>query len=148
MKSGAPTTAVTAPTASSLGATMVKSIGEDDGGGSADGGRGQQSAMVRAKDKAHQVGHDQANVADGAAHGDGQTGQERGSNVDDQADSRNVHAKMHGLFFAGKKQIQIGSGCINRAGSGKEPDSEKPINTFLKRGGEIAHQPEKCLLVS
>src|SRR5260370_42457559 len=88
------------------------------------------------------MGHDQANVGNGAAHGTGQTGKERGSNIDDQADSRNVDTEMPGFFFTGKKQIQARSRSVNRAGSGEEPDSEKPITTLLKRGGEITHQTE------
>src|SRR5258708_1477952 len=49
---------------------------------------------------------------------------------------------MQGLVFTGKNQTQARRRSVNRAGSGEEPDSEKPINALRKRGGEITHQPE------
>src|SRR2546426_12558267 len=59
-------------------------IREYDGKGSADGGRRQQKAVVRAKDETHQMRDDQADVADGGADGDGPNGQGRSSEIDDQ----------------------------------------------------------------
>src|SRR6266567_2977286 len=65
--------------------------------------------------------HDQADVADGAAHGHSQPSQQRRGNVDDQANARHVHAKMHRLFFSGEEQVQIGSRGVNRTSGSEEP---------------------------
>src|SRR5207245_2991531 len=57
-------------------------------------------------------------------------------------DARNVHAQMHGFFFAGEKKIQIVCRSVNRPCSSKKADRKNPINTFLKGSGKIAHEPE------
>ena len=49
-----------------------ESIREDDGDGAAERGGRQQNAMIGAEDEAHDVGHEQADVADCAADGNGQ----------------------------------------------------------------------------
>ena len=49
---------------------------------------------------------------------------------------------MHSFLFTSEKQIQIVGGGVNRAGSDEKANSKKPVNTLLKRGGEIAHEPE------
>src|SRR5207302_10629062 len=49
---------------------------------------------------------------------------------------------MHGFFFAGQEQVQIGSGGIYRAGGNEETNAQEPIDALLERSGKIAHQPE------
>ncbi len=98
--------------------------------------------MIGAKHEAHRVRHEQADVTDTAADRNRQSGQERCGNVDDQADPGNVHTEVHGLFFSGEEQIQIRSSGVDNTGRDEEPDAEKPVDTFLQRGGEFAHHPE------
>src|ERR1700739_249026 len=49
---------------------------------------------------------------------------------------------MHGLFFAGEKQIQIGCRGVNCPGCYKEANAQEPIDALLERSGKFAHQPE------
>ena len=49
---------------------------------------------------------------------------------------------MHGFFFPGEEQVQIGSGGVYRAGGNEETNAQEPIDTLLERSGKIAHQPE------
>ena len=99
--------------------------------------------MVRSENEAHDMRHNQADVADGAAHGDCQSGQHRRGNVNDQPHARHVHAKMHSLFFPGEEHIQIRRGGVDRPGGQQEPDAQEPIGAFLQGRGEITHQPER-----
>src|SRR5260370_5910188 len=49
---------------------------------------------------------------------------------------------MHGFFFAGEEQVQIGGGSVERARGEQEADAEDTTQAGLKRGGKVAHEPE------
>jgi len=73
--------------------------------------------MVGAKNEPHDVRNEKADVTDRTADADGKTGEDRSGDIDNDADTRHVHAEMHGLFFTGEQEIQVGGGGVNRAGS-------------------------------
>src|SRR5580692_1314524 len=98
--------------------------------------------MVGTKNKTHDVGNDQTDVADGTTDGNCQPGQQGCSDINDQTHARRVHAEVHGFFFTGEQQIQIGGGCVDRACGKEKTNPEKPVDTFLKGSRKIAHQPE------
>ena len=79
MKSGAPAMAVMAPTGSSAGATMVRArvSAMTTAMAPPNADSGNQDAMVGAENHAHDVRHKKADVADGAADGDGEAGEKR-----------------------------------------------------------------------
>src|SRR6266478_1476547 len=115
---------------------------QDHGDGAAECGGGQQDAMVGTEQQAHDVGNQEADVADGAADGNGEAGEEGGGDVDEQAHAADIDAEVHGFLFAGEEQIQVGRSGVDSAGGGKKAYAENPAQTWLQRTGEVAHQPE------
>ena len=98
--------------------------------------------MVGTENETDDVRNDETDVADGAADGDGQAGEKRSGDVNHKAHTPNVHAKMHGFLFAGKKNIQIIGGGVDNTRSEEKAGGQEPINAFLKGRGKITHQPE------
>src|SRR6185369_9066714 len=117
-------------------------VGDDQRDCSAERGRGDQDAMVGAENPAHDVRDEEADVADGAADGNCESGEYRGSDVDNEADAGNVHAEVHGFFFAGEQEIEITGGGVNGGGGDGEGDAENPAEVSLECNGKVAHQPE------
>ena len=119
--------AVMAPTGSSEGANdgARESIGDDDGDGAAEARRREKHAMVGAENQAHDVGHEEADVADGAADGNGEAGEHGGGNVDDNAHAGDIHAEVHGFFFPGEQEIEIGSGGVDGSGGDEETEAQE-----------------------
>src|SRR5262249_10314066 len=92
--------------------------------------------------KAHGMRHEQADITDGASKRNGESGEDRRAEIDDQTNVADIYAEGNGLLLAGQKKIQVGGGGINGPGSNEEPDGEKPDEVPGRRSGEIAHEPE------
>src|ERR1700730_12083200 len=72
---------------------------------SAKRGRRQQNSMIRSKNLAHHVRHQQPNITNRPSHGSHHRRQQRCRDIHHQSHPRKVHAQMHGFFFARQKQI-------------------------------------------
>ena len=80
-------------------------ICNDDRDGPAEGGSGDEDAMIRTEEQTHDVGNEEANISDGSANGNGEAGKNRCGDVDDEAHTANIDTEMHGFFFAGEEQV-------------------------------------------
>jgi hypothetical protein len=89
--------------------------------------------MVGPKQEAHHMRYEQADVAYGAANGDSQAGEDRGGDVNDQADAADVNPKVHSFFFAGEEQIEIGSGGVDGGCGSEKSYAENPAQALLQR---------------
>ena len=84
-------------------------------------------------------GTSKPDVADGAADGNGQAGQHRCGDVDDQLDACDVHAEMHGLSLAGEQEVEVGGGGQDGSRRGKEAAPSR--SQSKPRGSEVERSP-------
>ncbi len=61
--------------------------------------------MIGAKQQTHNVGNEKANVANGAANGNGEASKNGRGDIDNEAHAANIDTEMHGFFFAGEEQV-------------------------------------------
>ena len=147
MNTGAPASAVIAPTGNSVGATTVRASvsATHDQNRAADRGRRNQNPVIAAEKHAHQMRHQQSHVADRAAHGNCKAGQHRCGDVHHDLHESDVHSQVTRLLLAGENQIQIGRRPVNRPGRDRKYREQRPKprqRVSRHRHLKIAHQPE------
>src|ERR1700694_1214729 len=85
---------------------------------------------------------EKAYIADSAADRNGEAGENRCGDVDHETDAANIDAEVHGFFFSGEEQIQIGGSGVDGARGGEKANSQDPAQTCLQGTGKVAHEPE------